>query len=89
MCAFSDFIENGLSSYFFEYGNGDTATSSNGELVSGWEVDVEDGVWGAPAIGDVDNDGEEEIVIASHSKRLFIISLDLNLPSTDECFTSK
>ena len=34
--------------------------SSNGEIISSFEVDVEDEVWGAPAIADVDNDGEDE-----------------------------
>jgi len=49
---------------------------SNGNALGGFPIELEGDskeIWGSPAGGDIDNDGEIEIVITSKNKRCYII----------------
>ena len=35
----------------------------DGTIMEGWPVDIKHEMWGSPAVGDVDNDGDLEIVV--------------------------
>ena len=45
---------------------------SDGTVMKGWPIEVNGDVYGSPAIGDVDNDGDLEVVLGDQDHRIFI-----------------
>ena len=46
----------------------------SGNELPGFPFDTGDDIWGAPAAGDIDNDGEMELVVTSKSGHIFILN---------------
>ena len=48
----------------------------SGNSKEGFPYDMNDQIWGSPAVADIDNDGDVEIIATSKNKRLCIINSD-------------
>ncbi len=48
----------------------------DGSNVAGWPVNTNDTVWASPAIGDIDNDGQLEVVAGSFDRKVYAFNGD-------------
>tara|TARA_B100001094_G_scaffold101223_1_gene97378 strand:- start:3361 stop:6231 length:2871 start_codon:yes stop_codon:yes gene_type:complete len=79
-----DIDNDGYSEIFFGDNNGYLhGLNYLGNNLNGFPVELPDGtskeIWGSPAIADIDNDGEIEIVITSKNKHCYIIDENGNI----------
>ena len=51
---------------------------NNGSPLPGWQYDMGNQVWGTPAIGDLNGDGENEIVVTSKDGKAVILDVNGN-----------
>ena len=51
---------------------------NNGSPLPGWHYDMNNQVWGTPAIGDLNGDGENEIVLISKDGKAVVLDLNGN-----------
>jgi len=87
-----DINNDGYPEIFFGDNNGIVhGINYSGNNLNGFPVELPDGtskeIWGSPAVGDIDNDGEIEIVVTSKNKHCYVIdqngNIELNL-ETDQ-----
>ena len=84
-----DINNDGYPEIFFGDNNGFLHGLNNlGQNLNGFPIELPDGVskeiWGSPAIGDIDNDGEIEIIVTSKNKHCYIIDQNGNIELTYE-----
>ena len=61
-----------------EYWGQISTIDNNGNQLPGWQYDMGNQIWGTPAIGDLDGDGENEIVLTSKNGKAVILDINGN-----------
>ena len=61
-----------------EYWGQVSTIDNNGNQLPGWQYDMGNQIWGTPAIGDLDGDGENEIVLTSKNGKAVILDINGN-----------
>ena len=69
---------NGKEILVAEYWGQVSTIDNNGNQLPGWQYDMGNQIWGTPAIGDLDGDGENEIVLTSKNGKAVILDINGN-----------